>query len=75
MTKPAVALKLVRDKQPEIFATLDQLAKAHGEDLFRVIGQRYFKQMRERKALEQEIKERQAELQRLQGKAERAALK
>lgn len=63
-------IKQAREKQSAVFADLETLSKKYGADLFRILGQRYFKQEREESALRKEIAEREAELRKLQEKAQ-----
>jgi hypothetical protein len=63
-------LKRASLKQAEVYAELETLSKKYGADLFRILGQRYFKHERERTALQREIAEREAELRKLQEKAQ-----
>lgn len=74
-TPPIVAdtpLRRVRSQQAAVFADMATLSKKYGADVFRVAGQRYFKQQREEAALQRQIAEREAELARLRTKTSRA---
>lgn len=64
-------LKAAREEQKKVWADLDVLARGYGADVFRVLGQRYFKHQREQAALKREIAARERELQALQRKAAR----
>jgi hypothetical protein len=64
-------VKDVKANQPVVFRALDALSKKYGPETFRVIGQRYFKNQRERAALQLQIAEREKELRKLQEKAQR----
>jgi hypothetical protein len=61
------------EKQKAVWADLDALSKKHGPEVFRILGQRYFKFQRDNAAMRDEIAAREKELRELQSKATRRA--
>jgi hypothetical protein len=61
-------IKEARGKQIDIFREMNNLSRKYGVDVFRLVGQRYFKRLREENALRVEIAFREKELKKLQAK-------
>jgi hypothetical protein len=72
---PDTLMRRVNAQQVAVFADMAALSKKYGADVFRTAGQRYFKQQREEGALQREIAEREAELQRLRQKTARTSVR
>lgn len=71
MAQHGTLLKQAKEKQSAVFADLGSLSKKHGPEVFRILGQRFFKHERELAAVKREIAQREDELQRLHKKAGR----
>jgi hypothetical protein len=61
-------MKEARSNQTDIYREMNNISRKFGPEVFRIVGQRYFKRIREGNALREEIAAREAELKRLQAK-------